>query len=256
MTSNPRSRATVTIHPNAAFGWPRSIRPRSHCPRATASATRPTVTELADRLDSLQRLFYADGRYKLLVVLQGMDTSGKDGTLRDVFGAMSPLGLRTVGVEGADRGGARARLRGGASITAVPGNGRARGLQPQPLRGRAGAGGQGPAQARAGRAALPADQRFRTHAARERHRDLQVHAAHLERRAATHACRSGSTTPTKHWKFDVGDLEVRKHWKQYQAAYEAAIAATGTRWAPGPWCLPTQDTPQPDDRDADGAHDA
>lgn len=36
-------------------------------------------------LDVLQNLFYADKRYKLLVILQGTDTSGKDGTLRGVF---------------------------------------------------------------------------------------------------------------------------------------------------------------------------
>src|SRR5262245_47682730 len=55
------------------------------------------VLALAEKLDALQMLFYADRRYKLLVVLQGMDTSGKDGTLRDVFGHMSPLGVRAVG---------------------------------------------------------------------------------------------------------------------------------------------------------------
>src|SRR5262245_38241354 len=58
---------------------------------------RAQVAELAKRLDELQTLFYADRRDRLLVVLQGMDASGKDGTLRSVFGAMSPLGLRTVG---------------------------------------------------------------------------------------------------------------------------------------------------------------
>ena len=58
---------------------------------------KATVVALAERLDALQMLFYADRRYKLLVVLQGMDASGKDGTLRDVFGHMSPLGVRAVG---------------------------------------------------------------------------------------------------------------------------------------------------------------
>ena len=38
--------------------------------------------------------------------------------------------------------------------------------------------------------------------------------------------------PTKHWKFSLGDLEVRKQWDAYQQAYAAAIAATGTPWAP------------------------
>lgn len=55
------------------------------------------VQALADRIDVLQNLFYADKRYKLLVILQGTDTSGKDGTLRDLFNRVSPLGVHTVG---------------------------------------------------------------------------------------------------------------------------------------------------------------
>ena len=56
------------------------------------------VTELiAQELDTVQNLFYADKRYKLLVILQGTDTSGKDGTIRGVFGRMSPLGVHAVG---------------------------------------------------------------------------------------------------------------------------------------------------------------
>ena len=47
--------------------------------------------------DEAENLFYADRRFKLLVILQGMDAAGKDGTLRAVFGRMSPLGVRTVG---------------------------------------------------------------------------------------------------------------------------------------------------------------
>src|SRR5213595_1187169 len=43
------------------------------------------VAALADELDGWQDLFYADRRFKLLVVLQGTDTSGKDGTIRGVF---------------------------------------------------------------------------------------------------------------------------------------------------------------------------
>jgi polyphosphate kinase 2 (PPK2 family) len=48
-------------------------------------------------LDALQDLFYADRRFKLLVVLQGTDTAGKDGTIRGVFSRTSALGVHTVG---------------------------------------------------------------------------------------------------------------------------------------------------------------
>jgi PPK2 family polyphosphate:nucleotide phosphotransferase len=46
--------------------------------------------------------------------------------------------------------------------------------------------------------------------------------------------------PAKHWKFAVDDLEVRKHWSEYQAAYSAAVAATGTPWAP--WTIVPADS--------------
>ncbi len=57
---------------------------------------KAAVTDLAVELDHLQDLFYADRRFKLLVVLQGTDTSGKDGTIRGVFGEMSALGVHTA----------------------------------------------------------------------------------------------------------------------------------------------------------------
>ena len=58
---------------------------------------KAAVEALAIELDALQNLFYADRRHKLLVVLQGTDTSGKDGTIRGVFGRMSALGVHAVG---------------------------------------------------------------------------------------------------------------------------------------------------------------
>ena len=45
-----------------------------------------------ERITDYQRVFYADARYALLIVLQGRDASGKDGTIRKVFGAVNPQG--------------------------------------------------------------------------------------------------------------------------------------------------------------------
>jgi PPK2 family polyphosphate:nucleotide phosphotransferase len=45
-----------------------------------------------DRISELQRVLYADGRYALLIVLQGRDAAGKDGTIRKVFSAVNPQG--------------------------------------------------------------------------------------------------------------------------------------------------------------------
>lgn len=57
---------------------------------------RERFDELHDRLAKLQRVFYADGRHALLVVFQGRDASGKDGTIRNVCGAFNPQGCRVT----------------------------------------------------------------------------------------------------------------------------------------------------------------
>jgi PPK2 family polyphosphate:nucleotide phosphotransferase len=44
-------------------------------------------------LDELQNRLIAESKHALLVVIQGMDASGKDGTLRNVFGSLNPLGV-------------------------------------------------------------------------------------------------------------------------------------------------------------------
>jgi polyphosphate kinase 2 (PPK2 family) len=54
------------------------------------------LTELSTQLDALQDIFYAEHTHKLLIVLQGMDTSGKDGTVRSVFRSFDPLGVRVA----------------------------------------------------------------------------------------------------------------------------------------------------------------
>ena len=51
---------------------------------------------LKDRLEQLQAVLYAEHKHKLLIVLQGMDTSGKDGTIRHVFQGVNPQGVSVV----------------------------------------------------------------------------------------------------------------------------------------------------------------
>jgi PPK2 family polyphosphate:nucleotide phosphotransferase len=57
-------------------------------------ADKKRLAELSLRLEALQDRLHAGKRHRLLVVLQGMDTSGKDGTIRSVFQAVDPLGVR------------------------------------------------------------------------------------------------------------------------------------------------------------------
>ncbi|HEX8462252.1 MAG TPA: PPK2 family polyphosphate kinase [Segetibacter sp.] len=51
------------------------------------------LTEVIEELDELQNLLFAEGKNAVLVVIQGMDASGKDGAIRNVFGALNPQGV-------------------------------------------------------------------------------------------------------------------------------------------------------------------
>lgn len=57
------------------------------------SEIRASMKDLLEELEDLQYLMYAQEKYSLLVVLQGMDASGKDGITKKVFGACSPSGI-------------------------------------------------------------------------------------------------------------------------------------------------------------------
>jgi len=55
--------------------------------------TKEKTSKILAELDELQNLLYAQSKYAVLVVIQGMDASGKDGAIRNVFGSMNPQGV-------------------------------------------------------------------------------------------------------------------------------------------------------------------
>src|SRR5882762_608318 len=55
--------------------------------------TKEKLEAVLLELDELQNLLYAESKHALLVVIQGMDASGKDGTVRNVFGKLNPQGV-------------------------------------------------------------------------------------------------------------------------------------------------------------------
>src|SRR5688572_8220390 len=59
-------------------------------------ATKEETSKLVKKLDELQNLLFAEGKHSLLIILQGMDASGKDGVIRKVLGNMNPQGVMVV----------------------------------------------------------------------------------------------------------------------------------------------------------------
>ncbi len=55
--------------------------------------TKAVLGEILTRLNELQNLLYAESKHSILIVIQGMDASGKDGLTRDVFTSMNPQGV-------------------------------------------------------------------------------------------------------------------------------------------------------------------
>lgn len=68
--------------------------PTSPSEKFSKKECKKELSEFHKRLFDLQNVFYADARFALLVIFQGVDTSGKDGSIRHVFTSMNPMGVQ------------------------------------------------------------------------------------------------------------------------------------------------------------------
>ena len=199
---------------------------------------KATVFALATELDELQNLFYADKRFKLLVVLQGTDTSGKDGTIRGVFGQMSALGVHTIGWK-APTEPERTHDYLWRIHSQVPGAGEVmifnRSHYEDVLVPTV-SGWITPEQTRQRYAQINDFERLLT----ETGTVICKFLLHLSKDEQRVRLQERLDDPTKNWKFAVGDLDARKLWHPYQQAYSDAVAATGTAWAP--WTIVPADS--------------
>ena len=156
------------------------------------------MVELGERLDRLQEALYAEaaggGHRAVLLVLQGMDTSGKGGVIQHVAGLVNPAGPADRVVQEADRRGAGPRLPV-AHPQAGARAGPDRGLRPLALRGRAGrAGRRAGARGRLAGPLRARSTRFEAELGGQGVTVRQVHAAHLARGAGASGCWPASTT--------------------------------------------------------------
>ena len=63
---------------------------------ADKDRTKSELEDILKDLDELQNLLYAENKHSILIVIQGMDASGKDGLTRDVFTSMNPQGVNVI----------------------------------------------------------------------------------------------------------------------------------------------------------------
>ncbi|MCC6831042.1 MAG: polyphosphate kinase 2 family protein [Thermoleophilia bacterium] len=188
------------------------------------------VARCSERLEALQSLLASEDRRSLLLVLQGMDASGKDGVARALCGAMNPMILRMaafgvptkpelrhdflwrIARELPERGRVGLFNRSHYEDVLVV---RVDGLVPEETW-----------RPRYGQIA-----RFEERLAETGTTVVKV-MLHISRDEQLERLRERAQDPLKRWKFSADDLRKRDRWDAYMAAYEDAIEATGTEDAP------------------------
>ncbi|BDD91748.1 polyphosphate kinase 2 family protein [Pandoraea sp. XJJ-1] len=188
------------------------------------------MAELALKLDELQTLLHANSRQRVLLVLQGMDTSGKDSTIRAVFQNVDPLGIRVANFKSPTPTElARDFLWRVHSV--VPGAGELvifnRSHYEDVLITRV-------------HDWIDADECKRRYAhinnferlLADNHTRIVKCFLYISSDEQRKRLQERIDDPNKHWKFELNDLKERSFWPHYTKAYEAALSATSTEHAP------------------------
>ena len=195
------------------------------------------------RLDELQQLLYASNKHALLVIFQAMDAAGKDGIIRHVMSGINPQGCQVFSFKHPSAGELAHDFLW-------------RTTRDLPERGKIGIFNRSYYEevliARVHPEILKAEnlpdagkdakkqvweERYRSINGLERH----LHAngtrvvkffLHLSKEEQRQRFLARIDTPAKNWKFNEGDVEERKFWKDYMYAYEQALSATSNKHCP------------------------
>jgi len=201
-------------------------------------------TVLAENLKQLaeaQDLLYANDVYSVLVILQAIDAAGKDGTIKHVMSGVNPQGCQVFSFKK-------------PSDEELDHNFLWRYMKALPERGRIGIFNRSYYEEvlvvkvhpeLCERQKLPPGKRGKSFW-QERYDDINDFERHLRRNGTLilkfflHISKDEQKkrflerleTPEKHWKFSASDLAERAFWKDYMEAFEEALSATSTEWAP------------------------
>ena len=188
------------------------------------------LRELSDQLNDLQEQLYANREHSLLVLLQGMDTSGKDGVIKRVLEAFNPQGVAVTGFKvptqeefdhdflwrihkAAPRKGMLGVFnRSQYEDVLVQ---RVESFVPEPVW-------------------------------RQRYEDINAFEKllassgtiickfylHISKERQQQRLQKRLEDPTSHWKFNISDLRARAKWDEYREAYEDALSFCSTPYAP------------------------
>ncbi len=191
-----------------------------------------------DGLSSRQRLHYASGRYALLLIFQGMDSSGKDGAIRHVMSGVNPEGCEVFSFKQPSAEELKHDFLWRTTCR-LPERGRigmfnrsyyeevlVTRVHPEILDSQN----------------LPKAARDDKHLWRDRYRSIVELEAHLHRNGTRivkfflHLSKQEQArrfleridAPDKNWKFSESDIHERKYWKEYMQAYGRCLTETST----------------------------
>jgi PPK2 family polyphosphate:nucleotide phosphotransferase len=199
-------------------------------PRDSGDKQDTILDQMHGEIAKLQEKLYAERKKKLLIVLQGTDTSGKDGTVRALFSKISPMGLRAVGFK------APTEIEAAHDYlwrvhSEVPRTGEIVVFNRSHY--------EDVLITRVQKMITPAECKRRYVQLRDFERMLSETGTtivkiflHISKDEQRERLKDRLDNPQKHWKFDPEDLKQREFWNDYLRAYEAAIKATNTDYAP------------------------
>ena len=186
--------------------------------------------ELNKKLGGLQELLYAERRHKVLIVLQGMDTAGKDGVIRRVFEGVNPQGVKVSGFK-APTAEELAHDYLWRVHRCVPGQGeiaifnrshyedvlvvRVHDLVPKEV----------------WKTRYESINAFEKTLHQEGTAILKFFL-HISKEEQLHRFKQRLDDPKRQWKISEADYAERKFWSEYQEAYEDALSQTSTKHAP------------------------
>jgi len=181
-------------------------------------------------LETLQELLYAEHRHKILVILQGMDTAGKDGVIRHVFEGVNPQGVRVANFKA-------------PSLRELDRDYLWRAHRQVPGRGEMVIFNRSHYEdvlvVRVHDLVPPAVWQKRFDQINDFERMLVEEGTtilkfflHIDLDEQKKRLQARLNEPEKRWKFDPNDLKERALWPAYMNAYEEMLGRTSTAWAP------------------------
>jgi PPK2 family polyphosphate:nucleotide phosphotransferase len=198
--------------------------------RGVKDEGKSRLEELKVVLSDLQERLYAEQKHRILIVLQGMDTSGKDGAIRHLFDVVSPQGIRVVGFKK-------------PSQEEFEHDYLWRVHQHTPRDGQIVIFNRSHYESLLAERVLkivpPSVWKRRFDHINEFERLLTDERTtifkfflNISKDEQRERLLDRLNEPDKHWKLNLGDLETRKRWRDYVRAYEDVLSKTSTPHAP------------------------